>query len=490
MDITDSAVWFSIGIVLITTIITRVTRGRSRFEPACSTPPPPVVSCGSFVGLLHTLYTKGLRVMILDQYTKLGSVFTISFFGKNVTLLVGPEVAEHFYQGLESEIGLNMLGFTVPMTGKDVGYALDAATRCQQSRFQTDALRPSKLRSHVGPMLQEVEEYFAKWGQQGTVDLRKELEQVLMLISGRCLLGKEVRDNMFGEFFTLFNEMIDNGTNISNAIFPFAPTLTNRRRDRARAKISEMLTKIVRSRRSSNQAKDDVLQYLIDSRYRDGRPTTESEVTGMIIGLILAGKQTSSTTSTWTGARVLSHSTCLAAVLEEQKQIFKKYGDKIDYNILLEMDTLHRCIKEVLRMHPPTPSLFRKVHKSFVVRTKERAEYEIPKGHIIASPMLFNNNMPNIFKDPDVYDPARFGPEREEDKVGGKFSFTVFGGGRHSCLGEAYAYMQIKVIWSHLLRNFELKLVSPFPEMDWSKIMPVPKGKVMVTYKRRSLAST
>lgn len=322
------------------------------------------------------------------------------------------------------------------------------------------------------------------------VDLRKELEQVLMLISGRCLLGKEVRDNMFGDFFTLFNEMIDNGTNVTNAMFPFAPTITNRRRDRARAKISEMLTKIVRSRRSSDQTKDDVLQYLIDSKYGDGRPTTESEVTGMIIGLILAGKQTSSTTSTWTGARLLSHPTFLAAVLEEQKHIVKKYGDQIDYNILLEMETLHCCIKEVLRMHPPTASLFRKVHKSFLVKTKEGTQYEIPKGHTIASPMLFNNNIPSIFKDPGVYDPTRFRPGREEDKAGGKFCFTVFGGGRHSCLGEAYAYMQIKVIWSHLLRNFELELVSPFPEMDWSKIMPVPKGKVMVTYKRRSLPST
>lgn len=335
-----------------------------------------------------------------------------------------------------------------------------------------------------------LQEYFTKWGHQGMVDLGKELEQVLMLISGRCLLGKEVRDNMFGDFFTLFNEMIDNGINLTNAMFPFAPTPTNQRRDRARAKISEMLIKIVRSRRSSNQTKDDVLQFLIDSKYRDGRPTTESEVTGMIIGLILAGKQTSSTTSTWTGARLLSHPTFLAAVIEEQKQIVKKYGDQIDYNILWEMETLHCCIKEVLRMHPPTPSLFRKVHKSFIVHTKEGTQYEIPKGHTIVSPMLFNNNIPSIFKDPGVYDPTRFGPGREEDKVGGKFCFTVFGGGRHSCLGEAYAYTQIKVIWSHLLRNFELELVSPFPEMDWSKIMPVPKGKVMVTYKRRSLLST
>ena len=47
--------------------------------------------------------------------------------------------------------------------------------------------------------------------------------------------------------------------------------------------------------------------------------------------------------------------------------------------------------------------------------------------------------------------------------------------------------MQVKVIWSHLLRNFELELVSSFPETDWLKVAPEPKGKVMVSYKRRTL---
>jgi sterol 14alpha-demethylase len=89
--------------------------------------------------------------------------------------------------------------------------------------------------------------------------------------------------------------------------------------------------------------------------------------------------------------------------------------------------------------------------------------------------------------DPGVYDPDRFGPRRDEDKVSGKFSYTAFSGGRHACIGESYAYMQIKAIWSHLLRNFELKLESPFPETNWSKIVPEPNGKVIVGYKRRLL---
>lgn len=311
-----------------------------------------------------------------------------------------------------------------------------------------------------------------------------------MLIAGRSLLGKEVRETMLDDFFTAYHRMMDNGTHLTSMVFPYAPTLINYRRDSARAKLSEMLTKIVRLRKISNRVEEDVLQNLIDSKYRDGRPTTESEITGLMIGLLMAAKQSCSATVTWTGAYLLNHPRWLAAVIEEQKEIVSKQGDYIDYKTLLDMENLHRCIKETLRMQPTLPMLLRKVHKDFILQTKEGHVYEIPRGHTIASPVLFNSNLPHIYKDPEVYDPDRFGPTREEDKVGGKFSYLGFSGGRHACLGEAYAYAQIKVIWSHLLRNFELKLVSAFPETDWSRVVPEPKWKVTVSYKRKQLPCT
>ncbi|KAG2562746.1 hypothetical protein PVAP13_8KG244401 [Panicum virgatum] len=315
-----------------------------------------------------------------------------------------------------------------------------------------------------------LQEYFAKWGQQGMVDLKQELDQLLMLISGRCLIGKEVWKKIIDEFITLFNELINNGMCLTS--------------------LSEMLIEIVRLRKSYNCVEDDVLQNLIDSKYSDGRSTTEAEVVGLIISFLFAGKHTSTITSTWTGAHLLANARCLTSALEEQKQIIRKYGDHLDYNAFQEMDTLHYCIKEALRIHPPSPIFSRKVHKNFTVQTKDGNEYEIQRGHTIVSPVLFNCNLPHIYKGPDVYDPDRFGPGREEDRVGGKFAYTPFSGGRHACIGESYAYLQIKAIWSHLLRNFELKLESHFPETSWTKITSEPKGGVMVSYKKRQLLHT
>lgn len=60
-----------------------------------------------------------------------------------------------------------------------------------------------------------------------------------------------------------------------------------------------------------------------------------------------------------------------------------------------------------------------------------------------ASP-AFAHRLPAVFSQPDAFQPERFAPPREEDKAK-PFSYIGFGGGRHGCLGQNFAYLQIKV---------------------------------------------
>lgn len=150
--------WFAIALFFITAIVTKIARTSMMSDPTCTRPLPPVVNGIALLVLSPTLFKHGLKAMIHDLYTKFGSVFTISLFGVKVTFLVGPEVSAHFFQGLESEISHgNTLQFTVPMFGQGVAFGVDSATRNEQTRFYSDALKPSKLRRHVDPMVQEVE---------------------------------------------------------------------------------------------------------------------------------------------------------------------------------------------------------------------------------------------------------------------------------------------------------------------------------------------
>jgi len=160
MDVTNSAVWFTVSFVLISAVAIKIAKGRIMFGSSrCTMPTPPVVDGISLIRFIIMVLTKGLRATIHDQHKRMGSVFTISFFGLKLTFLVGPENLSRHFQGPDSEISHgNMLEFMLPMFGKGVGYGVDFTTRYEQIRFYSDALtRPSKLRVHVGPMIQEVE---------------------------------------------------------------------------------------------------------------------------------------------------------------------------------------------------------------------------------------------------------------------------------------------------------------------------------------------
>lgn len=108
---------------------------------------------------------------------------------------------------------------------------------------------------------------FAKWGEDGVANMKDELNQIplLMLIASRCLLGNEVREKIFGEFCTLFTE-IKEGVNLVSSMLPYIPIPVNRRRDRARIKLTEIVSEILRSRKRCNHVEKDVLQKLMDSR--------------------------------------------------------------------------------------------------------------------------------------------------------------------------------------------------------------------------------
>lgn len=158
---TSATIWFAaVALATIIALTTKVARARTTTVAlaACHMPHPPAVNGVSTITVLYKFLTKGLRGTLCDLHTKLGSVFTVSFFGFKVTFLLGPEVSAHFFQASDAEISHgNILEFSVPIIGKEVGYGTDAATRNDQHRFFHDVLKPCKVGSRIGPMLQEVE---------------------------------------------------------------------------------------------------------------------------------------------------------------------------------------------------------------------------------------------------------------------------------------------------------------------------------------------
>lgn len=99
--------------------------------------------------------------------------------------------------------------------------------------------------------------------------------------------------------------------------------------------------------------------------------------------------------------------------------------------------------------------------------------YNIPKGATII-PLLYSCHMdPNLWDEPEKFEPTRF--LDEEGRVRKPEQFIPFGVGRRMCLGHVLARSEMFLFFTSILQNFTLG----YPE---GEPLPSLKGDLGVTY--------
>jgi sterol 14-demethylase len=279
---------------------------------------------------------------------------------------------------------------------------------------------------------------------------------------------------MSDEFAKVYYDL-ERGITPASYIHPNLPLPSMLRRDRARVRLVEMIGGIVQARRKSGSEGEDFLQTLMDARYKDGTRLSDHEITGMLLAAMFAGHHTSSVTTAWTLIELLSHPDYLDRVRGELHQVYGA-GAEVTFQSLRQIPLTEFAIKEALRLHPPLYILLRAVVSRF-----EYGGYVFEPGTWIANSPWVSHRIPGVFSDPERFDPDRFAPGREEDKK--QFSFVSFGGGRHKCLGNAFALLQVKTIFAILLRGFEFELLHD-PVVVESGLVMGPKKPFRIRYRR------
>lgn len=91
-----------------------------------------------------------------------------------------------------------------------------------------------------------------------------------------------------------------------------------------------------------------------------------------------------------------------------------------------------------------------------------------------------------VFQSPELFDPDRFGGDRDESKRG-RFNYVPFGGGTRSCIGKELAQIILKTLAAELLSATEFKLATEtFPHMQTVPVVH-PVNGLYVYFKYTSL---
>ena len=439
---------------------------------------PPLLPGGMpVIGHAYEFWSRPVE-LLARGHAQFGDVWSLNLAGQRATVLTGAEGNEAFFRAPDHVLSAReCYQFTVPVFGPGVAYDVPPAEMDRQLSFVHPALSEKRLRTYVQVMVEETERYLDTWGDAGERDLFTSTQDVTLFVATRCLLGDEIRSHFSAEFARLYHDL-DGRMTILAYFFPHAPFPAFRRRDRAREAVYRLLAGIMAARRSNGATPhEDFLGTLMAYRDERGMPLADTVIVGLLLTLIFAGQHTSAVLAAWTGILLHQHPRFIPPILDEQR---REIGNAaISYEMLRRLPVLERAIKEAERLRPPLIMLMRSVLEPLRING-----YELPPGSLaVASPALTHRGA-GPYTDPDRYDPDRFAPGRDEDRRS-PYSLIGFGGGKHRCIGMLFAYQQIKVIWSGILRRYEIELAEQEYQPDYRTLVVGPRQPCRIRYRRR-----
>lgn len=421
----------------------------------------------------------GLLQRVRDECGQIGR-FRLA--ERDVVLVTGAEANEAFFRAPDSVLDQGeAYPFMTPIFG--AGVVFDASPERRQEMLKNQALRGEMMRGHAATIENEVDRMVADWGSEGEIDLLDWFAELTIYTTSACLIGKPFREDLDGSFAQHYHDL-EKGTDALAYVDAYADIESFRKRDAARLELVELVKQIMDKRtvRGKVAHEDrDLLDVLMSLKDEDGSEHFSADViTGMFISMMFAGHHTSSGTAAWGLIEMLRHPETMKGVVAELDDLYAD-GSAVSFQALRSIPRLEAVLKETLRLHPPLIILLRIVKEEI-----DLGGHVLPVGTIVAASPRVSNRLPVDFPEPELFDPGRYLDPRQEDLVN-RWTWIPFGAGKHRCVGSAFAMMQLKAIFSVILRDYEFEMVQPSESYrdDTSKMVIQLEQPCRVTYHRR-----
>ncbi|KAF9695214.1 hypothetical protein EKO04_006984 [Ascochyta lentis] len=317
----------------------------------------------------------------------------------------------------------------------------------------------------------------------------------IRLVGAEELAEDPVLRRKFEGYFT----MLDETAGPISAMFPRFPWPSMIKRFYAGARMYMILDKIVKERRQTGRKPEDPLQNLLD------RGDGMTEIVYFVTGALFAGQLNTGVNAAYVLCYLATSSEWLARIRAEVHAAAAKYS-KHDSNASLldklgdlpldawesEFPLIQMCLRDSIRLNMPGV-FFRKNLSNRAIPTGHGNEV-IPPASFPIYHVADAHRDPEVWAQPDKWDPARYLPDRAED---GKKSriYLGWGTGRHPCQGMRFAKLEANIITAYFVAAFDFaggledESGKRLAEMDNGNINDiannVPKKQYFLRFTRR-----
>jgi cytochrome P450 len=236
---------------------------------------------------------------------------------------------------------------------------------------------------------------------------------------------------------------------------------------RQRQQIDQLLYAEIADRREHPDSnRIDILSLLMSAKDEQGNSMTDQELRDEMMTLLLAGHETTASAMAW-GLYWIHH---LPQVREKLLQELDTLGESPNPMSIARLPYLSAVCNETLRITPVAINTF----------TREVQEPVELLGHRLEPGTLVVGCIYLLHQREDLYpDHKQFKPERFLKHQFSPYEFMPFGAGARSCIGNALAPFEMKLVLATILSRYQLALVDNRPEKPQRRsITLAPAGGV------------
>ncbi|CAB4309370.1 unnamed protein product [Prunus armeniaca] len=421
------------------------------FTPSSPKLPLPPGSLGwPYVGETFQLYSQNPNVFFASKQKRFGSIFKTHILGCPCVMISSPEAAKFVLVTRSHLFKPTFPASKERMLGKQAIFFHQGDYHAKLRKLVLRAFMPEAIRSIVPDIESIAKDSLQSW-EGRLVNTFQEMKTFTFNVALLSIFGKD--EILYREDLKRCYYILEKGYNSMPINLP--GTLFHKSM-KARKELAQILAKIISTRRQRKQVEDH--KDLLGSFMGDKEGLTDQQIADNVIGVIFAARDTTASVLTWIVKYLGENPSVLQAVTEEQEAIMRtkeeEEGDDegnqkaLSWADTKKMPMTSRVIQETLRVASILSFTFREA-----VEDVEYEGYLIPKGWKVLP--LFRNihHSPEIFPEPEKFDPSRFEVAPKPN------TYMPFGSGTHSCPGNELAKLEILVLLHHLTTKYRWSMV-------------------------------
>jgi cytochrome P450 len=403
-----------------------------------------------------------------DYQRAYGDVFRVGTGSPPMVYIADPDVIKGIFQADPTcfEIPSRSVGGILSiLVGENSLLLLDGQRHRRHRRLLMPPFHGERMRAYGQLICDITEQVTGHWSVNTSFKVRPPMQEITLRVILKAVFGL-TQGPRYDQLRQLLSTMLENlGTPLS-AFFVFfqglqqdwGPLSPWGRFVRLKAKVDQLIYEEIQERRDLQSfSGDDILTLMMTARDDQGQALSDEELHDELITLLIAGHETTASALSW--ALYWIHA--LPQVQDKLRYELDSLGDHPEPLELANLPYLNAVCQETLRIYPVAPTTGIRITS----QPMTIADYEFPTGSVLFPSIYLVHHSEKLYPDSKAFKPERF-LERQFSP----YEFFPFGGGHRSCIGAAFAMMEMKLVLTTILRNWTLELANNRP------VKPVRRG--------------